>query len=139
MIKAGCKEIQSNEDVAAEPEWAHIKATYQPIVNLSSGETIGWEAFSRINEDNCFRFLYHVPSHAEANPFSTIVDQQCFKNAIQKLGRISTRHKIFLNIQPLSFQIETFSPSHIVDFLEGYGIKPFQVVFEISSRNTISE
>ncbi|RPJ81777.1 MAG: EAL domain-containing protein [Deltaproteobacteria bacterium] len=119
-----------------ETECSNIKATYQPIVNLSSGETIGWEAFTRINDDNCFRFLYNIPSHTEATPFSTIIDKNCFENAIQKLGRIHSKHKVFLNIQPQSFQTSAFAPERISDFIEKYGIKPFQVVFELSSRNS---
>jgi diguanylate cyclase (GGDEF)-like protein len=118
-----------------QPECKDIKATYQPIVNLSSGATIGWEAFTRFNDDNCFRFLYHIPSHTEAIPFSTIIDKNCFENAIQKLGRIKSKHKIFLNIQPGSFQTPAFTPQNVIEFLNQYGIKPFQVVFEISSRN----
>lgn len=135
MMQSGIEKNQKIGDAPAETDKNHIKSTYQPIVNLSSGETIGWEAFTRINDDNCFRFLYHVPSHTEAIPFSPIMDRKCFENAIQKLGRIHSRHKIFLNIQPPSFQIEAFSPLRLTDFLESYGIKPFQVVFEISSRN----
>ncbi len=123
-------------DDPKETECSNINATYQPIVNLSSGETIGWEAFTRINDDNCFRFLYNIPSHTEATPFSTIIDKNCFENAIQKLGRIHSKHKVFLNIQPQSFQTSAFDFQNISDFLEKYGIKPFQVVFELSSRNS---
>ncbi len=136
MKKVTTLKDQSFGDEPDETECSNIKATYQPIVNLSSGETIGWEAFTRINDDNCFRFLYNIPFHTEATPFSTIIDKNCFENAIQKLGRIHSKHKVFLNIQPQSFQTNTFTPRNISDFIQKYGIKPFQVVFEISSRNS---
>lgn len=136
MKKVTTLKDQSFGNEPNETECSNIKATYQPIVNLSSGETIGWEAFTRINDDNCFRFLYNIPSHTEATPFSTIIDKNCFENAIQKLGRIHSKHKVFLNIQPQSFQTSAFAPQNISDFIQKYGIKPFQVVFEISSRNS---
>jgi diguanylate cyclase (GGDEF)-like protein len=63
------------------------------------------------------------------------MDSRCFENAIQQLGRIHSRHKVFINIQPSSFLTETFEPAGIVNLLDQYGIKPFQIVFEISSRN----
>jgi diguanylate cyclase (GGDEF)-like protein len=136
MRKVTTLKDQSFGDEPDETECSNIKATYQPIVNLSSGETIGWEAFTRINEDNCFRFLYNSSSFTEATPFSTSIDKNCFENAIQKLGRIHSKHKVFLNIQPQSFQTNAFAPQNISDFIQKYGIKPFQVVFEISSRNS---
>jgi diguanylate cyclase (GGDEF)-like protein len=136
MRKAKTLKNQAFRDGSEIVECNNIKATYQPIVNLSSGETIGWEAFTRINDDNCFRFLNNIPSHTESTPFSTIIDKNCFENAIQRLGRIHSKFKVFLNIQPQSFQTSAFDLRKISDFIEKYGIKPFQVVFEISSRNS---
>jgi len=136
------KKLQTSWSYHQEPGKSardEIKARYQPIVNLSSGETIGWEAFTRIKNDNCFRFFFDISADTEMIPFSPLVDVDCFENAVQSLGQIYSQHKIFLNIQPHSFRQEIFSPLKISRFLDENGIKPYQVVFEISSRNRFQE
>ncbi len=112
-----------------------IRTIYQPIVTLSSGEIIGWEALSRINNDNRFRFLYDISVDRELMPFSPSIDMRCFETAVLSLGRMGSRQKIFLNIQPLSLGSEPFHPQTIGRFLDDNGIKPYQAVFEISCRN----
>ncbi|MFO7559747.1 MAG: bifunctional diguanylate cyclase/phosphodiesterase [Desulfobacterales bacterium] len=116
-----------------------IKARYQPIVNLSSGETIGWEAFTRIKNDDCFRFFFDVAADTAPIPFSPLIDVDCFENAIQSLGQVYSQQKIFLNIQPHSFRQEIFNPLEMSRFLDKNGIQPYQVVFEISSRNRFQD
>jgi diguanylate cyclase (GGDEF)-like protein len=136
------KKLQKPWSYNQKPEKSardEIKARYQPIVNLSSGETIGWEALTRIKNDNCFRFFFDVSADKEMIPFSPFIDVVCFENAVQSLGQVYSQHKIFLNIQPHSFRQEIFTPREISRFLDENGIKPYQVVFEISSRNRFQE
>ncbi|MFZ5572550.1 MAG: EAL domain-containing protein [Thermodesulfobacteriota bacterium] len=112
-----------------------FKTIYQPIVLLSSGEIIGWEALTRINNDTSFRFLYDITVDRELAPFSPAIDLRCLETAILSLGRMTSRQKIFLNIQPQSLGCEPFQSQKIIRFLQENGIKPYQAVFEISCRN----
>ncbi len=136
------KKLQTSWSYGQEPGKSandEINARYQPIVNLSTGETIGWEAFTRIENDSFFRFFSGGSANTDIIPFSPLIDVDCFENAIQSLGKVYSQHKIFLNIQPHSFRQEIFSPLEISRFLDENEIKPYQVVFEISSRNRFQE
>ena len=107
---------------------------YQPILDFSSGETLGWEAFSRGPADSSFcmpstffRFAEHVGGVFE-------LDQRCREMALANLGPIGPEQKIFINTHPMSLNNDRFAPQNTIEFLRQYGLEPGNVVFEFSEN-----
>ena len=128
------KTLDIQREFLALMEDGTIVPVYQPILDFSIGETLGWEAFSRGPANSSFsmpsvffRFAEYVGSVIE-------LDQQCREMALANLGPIDPEQKIFINTHPMSLSNGRFGPQYTVEFLKKYNLKPENVVLEFSEN-----
>lgn len=116
-----------------------IMPVYQPILDFSTGDTLGWESFSRgpeggqfYNPATFFRFAEHIGAVFE-------LDQRCREMAIRNLGGIDSKQLLFINTHHMSLNNDLFSPLSTAQFLEEYGLKPENIVLEFSEKQNLSD
>ncbi|MDR7080592.1 EAL domain-containing protein (putative c-di-GMP-specific phosphodiesterase class I) [Neobacillus niacini] len=114
---------------------------FQPILKLSSGETIGYEALNRPTATNLF---------TNTESFYDFVGQtnqvflfECFCRNIS-LKRFMERYKernslIFINIHPNVLLDSTYHSGETLQLLSGLGIEPKQVVFELTEKSAVTD
>ena len=119
-----------------------LYAVFQPILSLSTGVVLGYEALSRISEDGLFSSPEELFIAAKENHRLWELEQlaRCISlKSAQSFMTPPISKKLFLNVNPYILQDDSFIRGFTKEFLTEYGISPKQVIFEITERNVISD
>lgn len=116
-----------------------LGAVYQPIVDLSSGAIMAWEALARGPQDSPFHSPSVLFDFAEEAGQVFHLERACREAAIRDLGGLGPDQRLFLNIHPRTLVSPDFSPGETLGLLERSGMSPRQVVFEITERHCVKD
>lgn len=112
----------------------NFNTEYQPIVSLSTGLVLGWEALSRGPRESHFRSPQVIFNYAAEVDLLYPVERVCRHIAIKNLGRINQEQKIFLNINPLTICDHNFVKGETLNFIREAGLNQRNIVFEITEQ-----
>lgn len=107
---------------------------FQPIVDLNTGKVFANEALMRIGK-------HRLPAAAfieAAENLGVLVrmDLILYEEVFKKIKEQGYKKKIFLNFSPRVLLLEDFS-SRLSSLVEGLGISPGNVVFELTERESV--
>ncbi len=114
-----------------------VRTVFQPIVNLSTLEVIGYEALSRGPENTEFAsptLLFLVASECG---LSFELDRICRRRALECVRSLKTPMKIFVNTLSMTIHDPEFRGLYLQELLKDLELKPENVVFEISEKLAI--
>ncbi len=111
-----------------------INPFFQPIVDLKTGEVFANEVLMRVGEKN-------VPAGefvevAENLGVITRMDMILYEEVFKKVQEEGYSKKLFLNLSARILTVEEFV-NRIKRLIEGYGIEPENIVFELTERESI--
>jgi diguanylate cyclase (GGDEF)-like protein len=112
---------------------------YQPILNLSSGDILGWEALARCPKDSPFESPALLFDFAEEIGSLFALEEACRYAAIKGAGLLRSDQKLFINIHPKTMADPNFQPGKTLELLNRYGFCPINIVFEITERHPIKD
>lgn len=126
------------EDIIASKR---IYTVYQPVVSLTDGEILGYEALSRISEPQMIDNPEELFRMAETYQKVWEVDSLCRKKAIKRLASQTDEFdkKLFLNVNPMVLADQEFKSGYTQNFLEECGLSPAQVVIEITEQSAVKD
>ncbi|NDV26501.1 GGDEF domain-containing protein [Desulfovibrio sp. JC010] len=116
-----------------------IRSHYQPIVNLSDKSIHGWEALARGPQNSPFRSPLTLFDMAEKLGKLFHLEKLCREAAIKAFGDHSPHHKLFLNIHPRTIVDPNFTTGETKLLLDKWGLKPGNIVFEITERHSVKD
>ncbi len=116
-----------------------LSAVYQPIVDLRTGDTLGWEALARGPVGDHFHSPGLLFDFAEEVGALFGLERACREQALAGLGGLMPGQKIFLNIHPQTMGAPDFRSGETRRLLDGCGLRPHNVVFEITERHSIKD
>ncbi|MCB2188895.1 MAG: GGDEF domain-containing protein [Deltaproteobacteria bacterium] len=116
-----------------------LHAVYQPIVNLADGEVLGWEALARGPRDSHFTSPKILFDFAEEVGSIFQLERVCRERAVSGLGGLAPGQKLFLNIHPHTLGDPQFKSGETLELLDRHGLRPSNVVFEITERHSIRD
>lgn len=127
-------EIESDIEAAIAANW--FEAHFQQIVEIETGNIIGFEALMRMRHPR--KGLLPpaaVIGVAEETGSITRIGEQIFEDAVANLARVSrlpglADSYVAVNFSPLQF--EAGLPAHLAGVLDRYGIRPSRLVVEIT-------
>ncbi len=114
-----------------------LRAVYQPIVALESGDIFGFEALTRGPAETQLESPLALFGVADEVDLTFELDRACFRNGLRSAVGISPVHRLFVNLLPQSFYDTRFIESEVERLLETAGLTPANVVFEITERLAI--
>ena len=117
----------------------NLRALYQPIVSLSSGEVLGWEALTRGPEDSYFSRPDIIFSFAEEVGLLFPTERVCREKAISNVNGLGPEQKLFLNVHPRTMSDPCFVKGETLKLLREHGLVPHNIVFEITERHSIKD
>jgi EAL domain-containing protein (putative c-di-GMP-specific phosphodiesterase class I)/GGDEF domain-containing protein len=118
---------------------ARFEIVYQPVVSLRSGGVLGWEALARGPRESYFRSPDVIFSFAEEAGLLYPVERVCRRLALEKLGDLGPDQKLFLNIHPRIISDPNFVRGETMRLIGEMGLKPSNIVFEITERYCIKD
>ena len=133
------KEVERRQQFKDILAHKNIRIVYQPVVNLNTGEILGYEALSRGPENTFFTNPINLFSYAQKTHHLYTLEKIAREKALAGLGDILSQTKVFININPQVVKDPSFRPDEIDKFLTSIGAEPNQVVFEITERTSIDD
>lgn len=122
-----------------------LNTFFQPILKLSTGETIGFEALNRPAVTKLFPdtevFYEFVGQSNQVFSFECFCRNLSLQRFIERFKGILSKKTtlLFLNIHPHVLVDPNYHSGKTRQLLSNLGIEPNQVVFELTERSSVSD
>lgn len=120
-------------------EEQRISSVYQPIVSLQDGQVMGYEALTRGPVDSPFHSPLAMFQYAEGQGELYRLERLAREKAIQGSILEHAQQLLFINISSHVLEDPSFIPGTTLEILQKYGLRPHNVVFEITERSSIED
>jgi diguanylate cyclase (GGDEF)-like protein len=120
-------------------EEQRISSVYQPIVSLQDGQVMGYEALTRGPVDGPFHSPLAMFQYAEQQGELYRLERLAREKAIQGSILEHGQQLLFINISSHVLEDPGFIPGKTLEILQKYGLRPSNVVFEITERSSIED
>jgi diguanylate cyclase (GGDEF)-like protein len=131
---------------AKSPAWIwngdepRVVSVFQPIVDLMTGEAIGYEVLSRgVGPAQAPHVLF---SKARVEGVSWELERACWTAAVRRIATLPIEHRrvpFFLNVGPDVLSDERFGDGSRLELLARHGMSPRQIVLEITETSTFAD
>lgn len=116
-----------------------LRTYFQPICSLSNGDTFGLEALLRGPHGSPFANPEALFQRAERTHQLVRLEKQALQTSLANVRQLTVRCRVFLNINSRSLMDESFSLSYLKQQVELVGLKPSDIVLEITERNLVDD
>ncbi len=114
-----------------------ITTVFQPILDLTTGAVLGFEALSRGPVGTQQHSPLHLFEAANATDLVFELDRHCRRQALRTARDLPPPHRLFINVVPASMYDPDFQGTSLIQLLEGIGLSPERIVLEVSERYAI--
>ncbi len=118
-----------------------IHTYYQPIINLKDHSIFGYESLNRPETLGVFRTTEQFYDFVGSSPNIFELETLCRKLAIQGFykGKRTDNGQtmLFINVHPRVMTDPAFKPGQTLAILNMLGLKPEQVVFEVTEKGAV--
>ncbi|HZX69020.1 MAG TPA: EAL domain-containing protein, partial [Candidatus Elarobacter sp.] len=111
-----------------------ITTVFQPIWDMETNRPLGFEALMRPHPGIGLSGPKEAFDVAERIRLLPDLDRLCARNAISSSGNLPADSVIFMNYAPESLTHTSFDAAEFVATVRGAGLRPDQIVIEISER-----
>ncbi len=111
-----------------------LSALFQPIIDLSSGEFLGYEGLIRGPADSTLHSPTNLFGAAEQEDLSLEVEMLSRQIVLEAFARQNLPGKLFLNVSPETLTHPSFKNGQTLAFLNKLGIDPKRVIIEITEN-----
>mgnify|MGYP000300620698 CR=1 FL=1 len=114
-----------------------IYSVYQPIISLMDGSVFGYEALTRGPEDTLFHSPIPLFDFAEKEGAIYSLDKIAREKAVLGCRNLLKEQKLFINIPIQIINDPNFTLDQTLKLLEQCGLRPHNIVFELTERSSI--
>jgi diguanylate cyclase (GGDEF)-like protein len=116
-----------------------LKAVFQPIFDLRTGQPRGYEALIRPAPGSGFADPGELFAAAEAVGRTVELDLACLQTSIGAFAGMSLPGSLTLNLSPRTLEDDGFSVHTLVRLLSRHGVDPRRVVLELTEREVVED
>jgi len=116
-----------------------LRAVYQPIFSMSTGEPIGYEGLVRPVEAAPFTDASALFAAAEAADRTVELDLACLETVAAKAVLPETDSYISVNLSPRTLESNLFHASELKAIFQRHGIPLERVVLELTERERVED
>ena len=111
-----------------------LSALFQPIVDLKSGEFLGFEGLIRGPADSPLHSPINLFGAAELQNLSLEVEMLSRQTVLEAFAKQNLPGNLFLNVSPETLTHPSFKNGQTLEFLRALNIDPARVVIEITEN-----
>jgi EAL domain-containing protein (putative c-di-GMP-specific phosphodiesterase class I) len=115
-----------------------VTSVYEPIVDVATKTVFGYEALARGPAGTELHAPDALFAAAEEHALVFELDCLCRKSGIDGAIGLPSETKLFLNVRPTTIHDPSFHPEALIRTLEKSELRPSDVVFEISEKESIA-
>jgi EAL domain-containing protein (putative c-di-GMP-specific phosphodiesterase class I) len=115
-----------------------VSSVYEPIVDVATKTVFGYEALARGPVDTEFHSPLALFTAAEEEAFVFELDCLCRRSGLDGAVGLPSETTLFLNVRPTTIYDPNFRPEALIRTLEKSKLRPSDVVFEISEKESIA-
>ena len=118
-----------------------IDYAFQPIVNIYTGNTFGFEALLRCHQNAGFVSIDDIFNQAYHEGILHQVDLFLRQKALIKFSEFkgNSRIKMFYNLDNRLFNSKDYSPGYTMDIINKYRYVSDDICFEISEKHPFTD
>jgi diguanylate cyclase (GGDEF)-like protein len=116
-----------------------LRAVFQPIVMLATGQIIGVEGLIRPVPPAPFDDPAALFGAAEASGRLTALDLACIETIVKAARGLAPERFLSLNLSPPTFEASEFSSGALLAILARHGFPPERVVVELTERQQLHD
>ncbi len=116
-----------------------LRTMYQGIIELSSGQIIGYEALSRGPEESQYESPITLLELADLCEMSWDLDWVMRSLAIERAEGLTQEQFLFINVDPKIIYDEAHEVGLTREILQQKNISPDNIIFEITERTAIED
>ncbi|MCP3097701.1 EAL domain-containing protein [Myxococcus sp. K15C18031901] len=117
-----------------------VSSAFQPIVDLRSGEVIGYEVLSR--GQGSLESPLELFSHARLAGYTWELERACWTSALRCIASLSPEQRrapFFFNVSPDVLSDPRFGDGSTLALLERHGLTPQHLVLELTEKAVIED
>jgi len=114
-----------------------VTSVYEPIVDVATKTVFGYEALARGPAGTAFHSPLALFESAEEENLIFELDCLCRQSGLDGAVGLPEGTRLFLNVRPTTIYDPSFKPDALIRTLERTGLRPSDVVFEISEQESI--
>lgn len=111
-----------------------LSALFQPIINLQSGDIIGYEGLIRGPSDSALHSPLNLFKVAWANNLTVRVEHLCRRVVLERFAELGLPGKLFLNVSPECLLQRDAKHGETLDVIHQIGINPEHVIIELTEN-----
>lgn len=115
-------------------EQRRLSALFQPIVDLKSGEFLGFEGLIRGPADSPLHSPINLFGAAEQQGLQLELEMLSRQTVLEAFARLGLPGNLFLNVSPQAMTHPSFKNGQTLAFLQQLGIDPGRVIIEITEN-----
>ncbi len=112
----------------------HLSALLQPIIQMGSGEIIGYEGLIRGPSDSPLHSPLNLFKVARANGLTVEIEHLCRQIVLERFAELALPGKLFLNVSPECLLQHGAPHGNTLDFIRKMGIHPDRVIIELTEN-----
>ena len=125
MLLSRLKEILSQRQ---------LTALFQPIINMQSGEVIGYEGLIRGPSDSPLHSPLTLFKVARSHNLSVEVEHMCRQVVLERFAELKLPGRLFMNVSPESLLMPQARRGETLGYIHEVGIHPDRVIIELTEN-----
>jgi diguanylate cyclase (GGDEF)-like protein len=113
-------------------EKRQLSALFQPIMNMQSGDIVGYEGLIRGPSDSPLHSPLNLFKVAMAHNLSVEVEHLCRRVVLERFAELGLPGKLFLNVSPECLLQPEVRHGETLAYIQEVGINPDRVIIELT-------
>ncbi|UQV48198.1 GGDEF domain-containing protein [Janthinobacterium lividum] len=111
-----------------------LSALFQPIIQMHSGDIIGYEGLIRGPSDSPLHAPMNLFKVARAHDLTLEVEHLCRQVVLERFAELQLPGKLFLNVSPECLLLRNARHGETLEYIEHIGINPDRVIIELTEN-----
>jgi len=128
-------ELSSAISAVIDSNW--LTPVYQPVVDLASGNVVGYEGLVRVPRESTFAHTGALFDAAEVAGRVIDLDRAALDAVLRGAVNVSENLDLNLNVSPRTLESVEFNATVLLAILKRHNVRPERVILELTEREAV--